>query len=298
MKATVFAVALAGFAALAPLVPAAADDGDSARLGSTATLIGQQSALTLEVVIPPGATVEVDRAAPSWNGVEVVSIVKTTTRTQGDRTIATIELAVAPFAPGAQSFAATVNVVNGTEVQPRQLPDVNWTVTPTLKPTDANELSPLATPGAIDGAESPLLKPAIGLGAIAGATVAVLVVMLVVRKLRSRPRPAAEAPETDAAPDLGDAERLLEHDPVAAYRALAAVVRAVITLRHDLPAYALTTGELRRRMEASGIDRWQARLVSGLLEECDAVVYAGYRPAIERRHADLTMAREIVEGAA
>jgi hypothetical protein len=35
--------------------------------------------------------------------------------------------------------------------------------------------------------------------------------------------------------------------------------------------------------------------VGGLLEECDAVVYAGYRPASERRLADLNMAREILE---
>ena len=35
--------------------------------------------------------------------------------------------------------------------------------------------------------------------------------------------------------------------------------------------------------------------VGGLLEECDSVIYAGYRPAAERRQADLTMAREIVE---
>ena len=48
-------------------------------------------------------------------------------------------------------------------------------------------------------------------------------------------------------------------------------------------------------MEASGVDRWQTRLVGGFLEECDAVVYAGYLPAAERRQADLTMAREIVE---
>jgi hypothetical protein len=50
-------------------------------------------------------------------------------------------------------------------------------------------------------------------------------------------------------------------------------------------------------METSGADRFAARLVGGLLEECDSVVYAGYRPAAERRRADLTMAREIVEGA-
>jgi hypothetical protein len=51
-------------------------------------------------------------------------------------------------------------------------------------------------------------------------------------------------------------------------------------------------------MEAAGVDRWQARLVRGLLENCDAVVYSGYLPALDRRHADLNIAREIVEGTA
>ncbi len=44
-----------------------------------------------------------------------------------------------------------------------------------------------------------------------------------------------------------------------------------------------------------GLDRWQVRVASGLLEQCDAVVYAQYRPAPERADADLTAAYEIVE---
>ena len=51
-------------------------------------------------------------------------------------------------------------------------------------------------------------------------------------------------------------------------------------------------------MDEGGIDRFQGKLAGNLLEECDAVVYAGYRPAAERRHADLTMARELVEESA
>jgi hypothetical protein len=44
-----------------------------------------------------------------------------------------------------------------------------------------------------------------------------------------------------------------------------------------------------------GLDRWQVRVASGLLEQCDSVVYARYRPAAERADADLTAAYEIVE---
>jgi hypothetical protein len=35
--------------------------------------------------------------------------------------------------------------------------------------------------------------------------------------------------------------------------------------------------------------------VGGLLEQCDAVVFAGYRPALERAELDLTAAFEVVE---
>jgi hypothetical protein len=48
-------------------------------------------------------------------------------------------------------------------------------------------------------------------------------------------------------------------------------------------------------MSRRGHDRWQARLVGGLLSQCDAVVYAHYRPAGGRADADLTAAYEIVE---
>ena len=99
-------------------------------------------------------------------------------------------------------------------------------------------------------------------------------------------------------PDLGQAERLLDVDPVGAYRALAAIVRKVISDQYGVPAASLTAREIGGRMESQGVDRWQARLVSGLLQECEAVVYAGYVPAAERRHADLSMARQIVEGSA
>ena len=96
----------------------------------------------------------------------------------------------------------------------------------------------------------------------------------------------------------GGAGALLDSDPVAAYRALAFAVRRHLAEQYGFPARALTASELERRMEAEGLDRWQARLVAGLLENCDAVVYAGYRPAPERRRHDLTMAREIVEAPA
>jgi len=79
------------------------------------------------------------------------------------------------------------------------------------------------------------------------------------------------------------------------YAALSVVVRRYLTARFEFPAFALTTAEMEGRMTGEGIDRWQARLVTGLLVECDAVRYAQYIPAQQRARDDLGLAYEIVE---
>ena len=48
-------------------------------------------------------------------------------------------------------------------------------------------------------------------------------------------------------------------------------------------------------MVALGVERWQARLVSGLLDRCDGAVYARRRPDPSSADHDLTVAYEIVE---
>ncbi|HEY7293499.1 MAG TPA: hypothetical protein VH916_00605, partial [Dehalococcoidia bacterium] len=79
------------------------------------------------------------------------------------------------------------------------------------------------------------------------------------------------------------------------YAGLSTIVREYLTRRFGFPAFALTTAELQGQMVFRGMDRWQARLVTGLLEQCDAVMFAHYEPAPERADADLTAAYEIVE---
>jgi len=83
---------------------------------------------------------------------------------------------------------------------------------------------------------------------------------------------------------------LVEH-----YRLMAICLRRYLTDRFDFRAVALTSGELTRQMEAQGIERWPARLISGLLAECDAVTYARYQPAPARLEADNAMAYEIID---
>ena len=275
---------------------ASADEGDQVRLSTQTAEIGQRINLHMEVVTARGATVEVVQGAPTWNQVEVIEVRSSTVREAGDKAIHSIDLVVAPFLPGDLSFSPALTIAEGSVTTLRLMPAALLTVVPSLMPGDRLELSPLAPPRAIEGAESPLLWPAIALSAISGALLALMLGFVLVRGitrgLRKAPPPAIEpAP----APSLAVAEALLASDPVAAYRALSAIVRAELGARYGFPAPALTTRELQSRMEGAGVGRWEARLAGGLLEECDAVVYAGYRPAPERRAADLTMAREIVQ---
>jgi hypothetical protein len=79
------------------------------------------------------------------------------------------------------------------------------------------------------------------------------------------------------------------------YAIIAVTLRRYLSERFGFPAYAMTRRELQRYMSRSGIDRWPARLTANLLEQCDAVQFAGFRPAEERMDADLTAAYEIIE---
>lgn len=272
-----------------------AQEGDRATTARASLDVGEQVALRLEVVTEPGQTVEINPAAPSWNGIELVRVTASTSRPSGGKTLHTLDIVVAPFAPGDVNFQPAVTIVDGSEATARLLPPLTLKVLSSLRPGEPLEVSPLAPPVSIGGAESPFLKPAIALGVLIGAVLFTSLLLLLARRLMRRapgPTPALAAP---VPPTLIAAERDIVTNPVAAYRTLASVVRGVLGERYGFPAPSLTTHELKTRMEAAGVDRWQARLVEGLLEECDAVVYAGYRPATERREADLNMAREIVE---
>ena len=107
------------------------------------------------------------------------------------------------------------------------------------------------------------------------------------------PAPAADADARDALDALASSG-LAAGDPVEYYARIAATVRAYLSARFDFAAYAMTRSELERGAAHAGIDRWPARLTANLLEQCDAVQFAGFLPAPERREADLTAAYEII----
>jgi len=111
------------------------------------------------------------------------------------------------------------------------------------------------------------------------------------------PRPVVLGPEDlarDALDKAGIAFRE-DGDYEAYYTILGNVVRKYLADRFEFPAFALTSRELEEQMMQRGLDRWQIRVVGGLISQCDSVVYRRYRPAPERAEHDLTAAYEIVE---
>ncbi|MGE0056424.1 MAG: BatD family protein [Dehalococcoidia bacterium] len=143
------------------------------------------------------------------------------------------------------------------------------------------------------------------LAAVAAVLLALVIVLaLIVRSMRKKPAPAPIAVVTEAMGPEDRARAILERagldfqndrDFVTYYGTIAVTMRNYLTERYGFHAFALTTVELRNEMGRRGIDRWQARLIDGLLTQCDAAVYARYMPAIERADHDLTAAFEIVE---
>ena len=178
------------------------------------------------------------------------------------------------------------------------VPGAQITVLSVRQPGD-EALRPLKPPLAIEGAPPAWLLP----GAILlGALVLVALAVLGVRRLR-RGEPEAEERPVDT-PEQSARERLagVQHArlPEEAefqrfYGTIAAVVREYLAARFGFNATALTSRELEARMTSHGVDRWQARLVSGLLDRCDRAVYARQYPDPASADHDLTVAFEIVE---
>lgn len=177
-------------------------------------------------------------------------------------------------------------------------PGAQFTIV-SVRPPGDEALRPLKPPLTIEGAPPAWLLPA---GVALGVLALVGLVVLAVRRLRRR-APEEESLPLDV-PEQSARERLAavqhaglpdEEEFQRFYGTIAAVVREYLGDRFGFNATALTSSELEARMTSHGVDRWQARLVSGLLERCDLAVYARHYPDPASADHDLTVAFEIVE---
>lgn len=270
---------------------------------ATVTL-GDRITFTITVHLPPGTQITPLGDTQAFGPFDILERHAPQERTLGDgQRELTMTFVVA-------AFRATGKLALPELVMPYQqadgsrglvrIPAVAITVhsvLPDQPPPDIRDLKPqLTVPGA------PSRAPYYGAAAGAAAVVALLGGILVWRLRRAKPPVVAPTlpllPEDVARSELDRiaALNLLEKGDVCTYhQLLARVIRRYLSDRYTFPAFAMTTTELEAQMVGRGVDRWQARLAFGLLRECDAVVYAGYRPAYARADGNLTTAYEIVE---
>lgn len=247
----------------------------------------------------PPASIEFGKPAVSTRAMPDGAVQTTVTWTVQPFVVGRVRLSAFPVA-----WVTQDGRTGRFQVQP---PD--FEVVPTRGPDDT-ALRPLKDPVTVPGGPAAWLRPTLmalavagGLALIAGAGI------LVVRRLRPvlrrirgevdvEPAPVPLTAEASAREFLDDLAGMTLVDPTAFeryYGTIAAVVRRYLSERIGFNAHALTTEELERRMTANGVDRWQARLVGGLLERCDAAVYAHRFPDPASADHDLTVAYEIVE---
>ena len=291
---------------LAPAVVQAADPvvTDLRIEGPDAVTVGDRMRYTVVVEADEGSNVVL---APAGLPPQVSLIATPQSQRRslgGGRTEITLTFELAPFVPGEIVLPALPLRYSSPDGSTGSLdgPGSRILVTSVL-PQDAQiaprDLKPQARIG------TP--PPAWVVPAIAAALVAViLLVALALWRRAVLRRRARQEPEPEIL-GLGPedrARRLLDRageafardgDYIAYYSSIAVTIRNYLTERYGFPAFALTTRELQEEMLRRGLDRWQIRVSSGLLTQCDAVVYAYYRPAGERADADLTAAYEIVE---
>ncbi len=266
--------------------------------------LGERVEIIVSVTHPSDRLVTAGQLTPS-NAIEVIETRDPVSEVlDSETTVTEFSFVIAPFELGQLALGSvpiTALREDGTVTNASaSIPPL--TVVLGLQPNDT-ELRPLKPQAEVAGAPPPLLtRTSAALGA---AVLSILVLGTgLVALLRRKPPEAEEQPVEPLSIEdatrrrldaLGRARYLEDGDFEGYYGELSLAVRDHLEARFGFRATALTTRELERRMTAEGVDRWQARLVAGLLQRCDAAVYAHIHPDAASADHDLTVAYEIVE---
>ncbi|MBH77802.1 MAG: hypothetical protein CL897_06205 [Dehalococcoidia bacterium] len=287
---------ICALAALLAVSTFASAQNTEVTLSRSYAAIGEPVGLTIVLETPDGAVVDVNPDAESWGDVRFLKLISQESIRFQEGLSHRIEMLVAPFAFGSVSFQPSVTITTDAGFTFVDLPVLTLDVPSILIPGEALALSRLQGPVPIEGAQSPLFWPAIVIGSLGALTALCLVGLISLRRwVGDRENNDALLEPLSAPVDaLASAESLIEADAQGAYRAISVAIRQILAERYGFPAQSLTTVELETRMAVAGVDGWEERMARELLRECDAVVYAGYRPALERRQADIRVAREIL----
>lgn len=275
------------------LEPATVKLGDQTRIRVTVTHTGN-----MQLQFP-------DAAAMQATGLDVIRMAPGAGSRSLDGTQTSVtDYVVAGFAPKVYDLPdVTVNyqLADGSQGKVTVQPVVRLTVESVLANLPNPSLRDIRPPIAIPQPPGLLARP---LALAALTTSLLLLALLFLRRALMRRRPGRAVPLDHLSPEEAVRVRLKnasEHlkgfrpDYAAFYTELSVAVREYLERRTTLAALSSTTRELRRDMELRGTDRWHARIILGLLDECDAVKWAHYVPDPARADRALTMAYEIVD---
>jgi hypothetical protein len=268
--------------------------------------VGDRVRVTVTLTLPADAQVTLQDLETQFGDLDLllVGLPQDTLLPDGRREVKAV-YEVAAFRVGTTEVPAlslTARLPDGstTTVSTSPLPiNVQSVIPAGENPTEVRDLKAQVSFPVVSGINGRTLA------LIAAAVALVLALMLLL--LRRLLRPRATIVPLPAPPPSPEATARAELDRIAAlglvekgelkqlHILLAACIRRYLTARYHFPAFAMTTTELRRRMEQYGVGRWQARLVAGLLTESDAVNFAQYVPAGARCEQNLEMAYQIVD---
>jgi hypothetical protein len=265
--------------------------------------VGDHITLAIVVDHDDATTVESSGFGADTGEFEIVAVPLPHTEPHLGLARTTITYTLAAFRTGDLTIPAQPIAYRGPDGSGTLTTDaIPVTIESVLAPGDT-ALRPLKPQLDLQDPAPPAVVPVLFVAALAALTAFGFVLMRRAAAIRPMPAPVATANVTlltphDAARSALDAiaaSDLAAADIAEYYARIAATVRAYLSARFAFPAYAMTRSEMERGAAAAGIERWPARLTANLLEQCDAVEFATFRPAPERRAADLTAAYEIIE---
>lgn len=265
--------------------------------------VGDHIRLLLTVRHPEGVIIELPRVTENISPFEILDVRPVHDSKENNQVIVEAEYKITSFSTGELALPrlkvryTEPSGVTG-EIESSRLP---ITISSVLNPNRSEQaVKDVKSPISIskDPVQYQQLAQ-IGAGALA----LVLILSVVIRRWPRITRAPANTlldipPEEKARRDLERIEALYlgngRANYVEYYSSLAECIRSYLAEKYGAWTLGCTTKELKEKMEASGIEPWQARVVYGLLDECDSVRWARYSPVMARAERAITLAYEIV----
>lgn len=294
-------LALGVLLSFAPVAHAANEVTLEVTLSETAIRVGDQVTLRVAVTHDPQVRIEFPDLYDKMGQLELVRRQPLApTRPAENLQLSVTEYTITGFLPGQYRLPdITVQYIlpDGTRGTAIRDGELRLEVSRTVTDPEHQALLDIKPPASIPRPAASLIQPG-ATGALAVASV----LLLALAALRLRRPGVLDAigpldPVTQVRQDLSETAALpliTRQDYVLYYTRISASIRTYLDAQLGFDAMASTTREIRRTMERKETDRWQARIVTGLLEECDSVKWASYLPDPARAARAISMAMEIV----